>query len=136
MSRGFSGNRENFKVEFGSVPASFLVQHLHEAGLAAGSVVLVDDALLGRLVQGADSLTHGCLGLFGLTLLGDELAGFFDVGTSRRAKNAIALSLLLRASDPFQSRSGIGQLFPPYSETSEGMIHYFGGFVQSDAMAS
>jgi hypothetical protein len=45
------------------------------------------------------------------------------------------LSLLLRAPDPFQSRSGIGQLFSSFDETSEGMIHYFGGFVQSDAVA-
>ncbi len=134
MSRGFSANRENFKVGFGSV-LDALVQHLHETRLAASGVVLVDDAFLGCLVQGADSPAHGCLGLFGLALLGDELAGFFDVGTSRRAEDAVALSLLLRASDPFQSRSGIGQLFPPYSETSERMIHYFGGFVQSDGVA-
>jgi hypothetical protein len=45
------------------------------------------------------------------------------------------LSLLLRASDPFQSRFGIGQLFLLLGETSEGMIHYFGGFVQSDEVA-
>jgi hypothetical protein len=94
MSRGFSANGENFKVEFGSVPA-FLVQHLHEARLAAGSVVLVDDAFLGRLVQGANRLAHSGLGLLGPALLRDELAGFFNVGTSRRAENLIALSLLL-----------------------------------------
>jgi hypothetical protein len=94
MSRGFSANRKNFKVGFGSVLTA-LVQPLHEASLAAGSVVLVDDAFLGRFVQGADSLAHGCLGLFGPTLLGDELAGFFDVGTGRGAEDAIALSLLL-----------------------------------------
>ncbi len=111
MSRGFSANGGNFKVGFGSLSASFLVQHPHEASLAAGGVVLVDDAFLGRLVQGADSLTHGGLGLFGPALLGDELAGLSDVGPSRRAENAIALSLLLRASDPFQSRSMSGQLF-------------------------
>ena len=94
MSRGFSANSENFKVGFGSVFAS-LVQHPREASLAAGSVVLVDDAFLGRLVQGADRLAHGCLGLLGPALLRDELAGFFYVGTSRRAENLIALSLLL-----------------------------------------
>ena len=131
MSRGFSANPENFKVGFGSVLAD-LIQHHHEARLAAGGVVLVDDAFLGRLVQGAHGLTHGCLGRLGLALLGDELAGFLDVGTGRRAEDAVALSLLLRASDPFQSRSGIGQLFSSFGETSEGMIHYFGGFVQSD----
>jgi len=26
----------------------------------------------------------------------------------------------------------VANLFPPFGETSEGMIHYFGGFVQSD----
>jgi len=111
MSRGFSTNGGNFKVGFGSLLPSLLIQHLHEASLAAGSVVLVDDAFLGCLVQDADSLMHGGLGLFGPALLGDELAGFFDVGPGRRAENAVALSLLLRASDPFQSRFGIGQLF-------------------------
>ena len=110
MSRGFSANCENFKVGFGSVLAG-LTQHLHEARLAAGGIVLVDDAFLGRLVQGTDSLAHGCFALLGLALLGDEFAGFLDVGTSRRAENAIALSLLLRASDPFHSRSVSGQLF-------------------------
>jgi hypothetical protein len=114
MSRGFSANGENFKVGFGSVPADFLIQHLHEARLAAGSVVLVDDAFLGRLVQGADRFTHSGFGLLGPALLCDELAGFFNVGTSRRAKDEIALSLLLRAPDPFQSRSMSGQSFPSF----------------------
>ncbi len=55
----------------------------------------MDDAFLGRLVQGADGLAHGGFGLLGPALLGDELAGFFDVGTGRRAEDAVALSLLL-----------------------------------------
>jgi hypothetical protein len=114
MSRGFSVNGENFKVGFGSVPADFLVQHLHEARLAAGSVVLVDDAFLGRLVQGANRFTHSGFGLLGPALLCDELAGLFNVGTSRRAENLIALSLLLRAPDSFQSRSMSGQSFPSF----------------------
>jgi hypothetical protein len=135
MSRGFSVKGENFKVGFGSLLVGLLVQHPHEARLAAGGVVLVDDAFLGCLVQGADSLTHGGLGLFGPALLGDEPAGFFDVGPGRRAEDAIALSLLLRAPDPFQSRFGIGQLFSSFGKTSESMIHHFGGIVQSDGVA-
>ena len=70
----------------------------HKPRLGASGPVLVNDALLGRLVQGTDSELSLLPGFLGLSL-SDKYSGLLDKGPSPGTKNLVALSLPSRAPD-------------------------------------
>ncbi len=89
-----------------------LGQTAHQATLAAGSVVLVDDAFFGGLIQGADSSEGSSAGIFRLTAF-NAGASLLDERAGATGEHAVAQAALVILFDAFDCRFGISQLRPP-----------------------
>ena len=85
-------------------------QVLHQAALAPGGVVLVDDALLGGPIQGADGF-EGCLARFFRVAGRDRLAGVFHEGAGAPAVHPVVQAALFILSVALDSGLDIGQLY-------------------------
>lgn len=77
-----------------------LSQVLHQPRLAPGCVVPVNNALLGRLIQGTGGLQRHGLSLLELTS-GNQCTGLFDKGACPRAMHLIDFAPPLRGADAF-----------------------------------
>lgn len=87
-------------------------QLLHQAALAAGSVVLVQNAFFSRFIQRAGGL-HRCQASgFEITTIDSE-AGFLDIGAGAAAVNAVAGATLEILTITFDLRLYISQVNPP-----------------------
>jgi hypothetical protein len=75
-----------------------LVQLLHQARLASGGIVLVNDTLGGRLVQGDRSRMHGLLSLLKLARFHQMPCPFYG-GASSPTEYPVAQSPALRAAE-------------------------------------
>jgi hypothetical protein len=85
-----------------------LRQALHQAAFTPGSVVAVDNAFLGSLIQGANGLQGGGAGFFQVTVL-DLTLGLSYECARPAPKNAIAQALFLVLSVTFESRFNVWQ---------------------------
>jgi hypothetical protein len=91
---------------------SQLRQVLHQAALAAGSIILVKNALFGSFVQSADCYANGFHRAFLLSTI-DCNQGFRHHGAGFATKHAVSDALLLILPVPFYLRLNISQFFPP-----------------------
>jgi len=99
------------------------IEFLNQAGFAAGSVVLVNDAHGNRFIQSLDGVFHFCLRGFFHAALNCGIR-FADKGARRATINAVALSLHLVLFIPFDLRLNICQLLPP-NDNSNFTNFYF-----------
>ncbi len=108
--------------------ARHLLEKSHQPRLAAGGVVLVDDALLGRLVQRAVCPADCLLSLLRPTGE-DSQAGLFDHRPSAGAEHLVAQPPTLVFADIFDRRLRVCQRFPPGFRCGD-ILPQFAGFVQ------
>ena len=85
-----------------------LVELLHQARLAPGGVVLVDDALARRVIQIADRLLDSSLGLFGVLVV-ESQASLFDGGAGAATRDAIVFLLASRTANALDSGLDVSQ---------------------------
>src|SRR5690606_12728164 len=94
-------------------------QPLHQTALAARGVVLVQNALVRRLVQHANRLNRRLTRLFEVARL-DRRVRLLGFGAGTRPPHAVPQTLLFVAANTLQSRLVISQrVFSKYPSSSD-----------------
>jgi hypothetical protein len=100
---------------------------LHQAAFATGGIVLVDDTLLGSLIQGADRCAGSLLGARRITFCNAQ-AGFLDERARAANERAITDAAFFILPIALDLRLNISQLVPPKKSFLQfhGFEFYFG----------
>jgi len=99
------------------------IEFLNQAGLAAGSVVLVNNAHGDRFIQSLDRVFHFCLRV-SFNAGFDGGLSFADKSACCAAVYAVAFTLCLVLFIPFDLRLNVCQLLPP-NDNSNFTNFYF-----------
>jgi hypothetical protein len=91
-----------------------LSEAAHQATLASGGIIFVDDAFFGGFIQGADGSQRSCPGVFRGTSIDGSARVLYECA-SFSGEQTVAQAALVVLFDAFYCRFGISQLGPPKS---------------------